>query len=85
MPKRLIHVNEKLSSVHPFRKRYVLIQRNIAIMRLHIMKRCNWSEATFYRKLNKDIPLKKREAKVICAVMNIPLTEIEKFQKGFSK
>jgi hypothetical protein len=84
MPKALIHPKENLKRVHPFRRTYAATQRSLEVMKLRIMERNGWSESTFYRKIAKDVPLTEAESKVVCAVMNIPITEIEKFQKGFA-
>lgn len=81
MPAQIVKRGER--KVHPFRMAYHNRMRSIEIMRLRIMDRNNWSQTTFYRKMASDEKLTKAEAKVVAAVLNISVEEIEKFQNGF--
>jgi len=84
MSKQLVHPKEVQSKIHPMRLAYAKLARQITETRLAIMQATGWSEKTFYNKVTGDERLSEPEARAVSQALNLPINEIEAYQRGYA-
>lgn len=84
MPKQIVHPAETRKA-SPQRLRYARLASQITETRRAILDATGWSERTFYRRITQDERLTELEGRAIAAALNIPINEIEAWQKGWKE
>lgn len=79
----LTHPQEPPRAIHPFRLHYARLAKAITETREGICAATGWSERTFYRKVTQDERLTEAEAQAVARHLNVPINEIEGYQRGY--